>query len=593
MELQKGYLYNSSTRLRRARQLKIRRISLVVVIVIFIAILVVILFSYFSHKVEEYEGLIEEETQKIEVDVEGGRVRGIYEGKSVAFKGIPFAEPMFSAKRWTSPVPCSINKCWNGTFSASEFGSSCVQRDIFNEEHPTAVIGSEDCLFINVWTPRKRPNANMLPVLVYIHGGFLLYSSGNAGGLHPSPQLISDMNVIGVSFNYRLNAFGFLALKSLADSSPSKTSGNYGFMDQILALKWVKANIGKFGGNPQSVTLIGQRSGATSELALLSSPQVAGLFQRAILMSGSPVFNKTWEAAAFDNQIFVKRAKCVRNTSAAERECLFALSPEEIQDAIPWNVYPYWGMTDQADLPTKNLFDGAVAVVDKHVVPSPPLIAMTTGQANDVPIIVGTMAQEIALNSVKHFGNSTWDAYSSYVKEKLFPFIGKNVKKVLVMYNKSLPDGSSPSPQFSYTSMGSDIRMTCPNNLLALNASRGFKNQVYRYVVTNAPSKPVNCFGSPTTLAFHLWDLIALFGFPKEVTGNYSPSEKDVNFMKDLRQQFGRFIHNEDLKAWKKYPQHTALFTDNGMKILDQDGYHKEECDFWLDNGFFSYAWIN
>ena len=106
-------------------------------------------------------------------------------------------------------------------------------------------------------------------MLVFIHGGFLLYLSGNWQGLHPSPELVVDMNIVGVSFNYRLNAFGFLALNSLADASPSKTSGNYGFMDQILALKWVQANIEKFGGDPKSVTLMGSSSGGTSELALI------------------------------------------------------------------------------------------------------------------------------------------------------------------------------------------------------------------------------------------------------------------------------------------------------------------------------------
>ena len=592
MEIQDGVHYDALvSRLRLARTRWKRRGALAFVGIVFVAILVGLLYYYFSRKVKEYEDIITEETQEIKVHIKSGVVRGKYERDAVVFKGIPYAVPPVGNLRWKPSVLCAVNKCWNGTFHASEFGSVCTQQDVLNIKDPSRVIGSEDCLFINVWTPKKRPSENPLPVLVYIHGGNLLYASGNWKGLHPPPELVSEMKVVGISFNYRLNAFGFLALKSLADASPSKTSGNYGFMDQILALKWVKANVDKFGGDSGSVTLIGQSSGATSELALLASPRAAGLFHRAIMMSGSAIFNKSSEDASHDNEIFVKNSNCTRNSSSAERECLYLLSPENIEDSIPWNVYPYWRMADQNDLPTKNLFDGALAVVDKLVVPNPPLVTVATGEANDVPIIIGTTAQEINFQPVKNFENSPWADYSAYVKEKLIPFIDKNVSEVLSMYNQSLPDGSSPSLQFSYTSMASDIRLTCPNNVLAQNASKGFKSPVYRYIVTNSPSAHIDLVGFPATLACHMWDLVAFFGFPKGF--HYSPSKKDLCFMRDLRREFANFIHNKPFVSWHEYPQNTALFTDRGLKVLGEDGYHKTECGFWLDNGFFPYAWIN
>ena len=591
MEIQERGQYNSfNSRVRISNQRRNRRIALAFVVIVFLTILVGLLFYYFSRKVKEYNEIITEETQKVEVKIQGGYVRGKYERSSVVFKGIPFAIPPVGHRRWKAPVPCDVNSCWRGTFKASEFGSMCAQQDILNKEDPFRVIGSEDCLFINVWAPEKRPTERLLPVLVYIHGGYLLYSSGNWKGLHPSPELVCKMNVIGVSFNYRLNAFGFLALDSLAEATPSNTSGNYGFMDQILALKWIQANIDKFGGDKGSVTLIGQSSGGTSEVALLVSPAAAGLFHRAILMSASPIFNKSSEDAARDNEIFVKNSKCINSSSSAQRECLYSLSPKEIEDAIPWDVYPYWRMADQNDLPTKNLFDGAVAVVDRYVVPNPPLIAMATGKANDVPVIIGTTAQEINFEPAKNFEKSSWDEYSAYVKEKLFPFIGNDVSDVLAMYNTSLPGGVL-SLQFSYASMASDVRVTCPNNAMAQNASRGFKSPVYRYIVTNAPSKPIDMVGFPATYACHMWDLVAFFGFPEGF--HYSPSKKDLSFMQDLRREFGNFIHNETFGTWNKYPQNTALFTDSGVKVLGKDGYHQQECDFWLENGFFSYAWIN
>ena len=559
--------------------------TIVVLVVVSIVILAVIIGSvtfYFHSK--------KSVTTTTEIEIQGGAVRGKVEGDAVVFKGIPYAQPPVAERRWKASVPCDVNQCWNGILAANEFRSMCVQQDVTNAKNPTKVIGSEDCLFVNVWTPRERSRDKLLPVLVYIHGGYLLYLSGNWKGVHPSTEMVSEMKIVGVSFNYRLNAFGFLALQSLADASPSKTSGNYGFMDQILALRWVQANIAKFGGDPGSVTLIGQSSGATSELALLASPGAAGLFHRAILMSGSPIFNKTSEEAAIDNQVFVKSSKCERHNLTAERECLYKLTPKQIEDAIPWDVYPYWRMDDLMDFPTKNRFDGAVAVVDKNVVSDPPLVAMAKGKANDVPLMIGTTAQEIDVLPSKNFAYATFGDYRNYVEVKLRPFLGNDVNEALSMYNDSLANGKSL--QFVYSSMVSDLRVTCPTNVLALNASKGFKNPVFRYVITNSPSSPINLFGYPATLAFHMWDLIAFFGFPSEL--NYTPSEKDKRFMNDLRRELGEFMYNGTIEdeSWKDYPESTALFTDNGVR-LRKEGYHKRECDFWIGKGFFSYGWIN
>ena len=560
------------------------KIAVVTIISLLVLAIVTGVIVYFV------KGKVEKQSQGIQLEIRGGVIHGQYDGDAVVFKGIPYAEPPVGTRRWQASVRCDVNKCWNGTLDATKFGSICVQQDVLSPNDPSKVIGSEDCLFVNVWTPRERSPEQLLPVLVYIHGGYLLYLSGSWKGLHPTPEMVSEMKTVGVSFNYRLNALGFLALKSLADASPSKTSGNYGFMDQILALKWVQANIRKFGGDPESVTLIGQSSGGTSELALLASPTASGLFHRAILMSASAIFNKSWEDAATDNEIFVNNSRCDRSNSTAERKCLYELSPTQIQNAIPWDVYPFWRMSDLMDLPTKNRFDGAVAVVDRTVVSGPPLVAMATGKANDVPLIIGTTAQEIDVQPVVSFTNSGYGKYQKYVEEKLRPFLGNDVSKVLDMYNDSLAIGESF--QFAFSSLTSDLRETCPNNVLALNASKGFHSSVYRYVVTNKPSAPINLFGFSASFACHMWDEVAFFGFPVEF--NYTPSEKDKKFMADLRRELGEFIHKGTVKeeSWREYPESTALFTDDGVSVPKEE-YHKKECDFWLGQGFFSYGWIN
>lgn len=575
------------TSVRKTRN-KTRKIVVLATIVCLVILAVIICIIFYTHSRKKASSTV---NQPVEFEIQGGSIRGSVVGDAVVFKGIPYAQSPVAERRWKPPVPCDVNKCWNGTLGANEFRDVCVQQDVTNAKDPSKLIGSEDCLFVNVWTPRERISGKRLPVLVYIHGGYLLYSSGNWRGLHPSPEMVSDMKIVGVSFNYRLNAFGFLALKSLADGSTSKTSGNYGFMDQILALKWVQKNIEKFGGDPGSVTLYGQSSGGTSELALLASPSAAGFFHRAILMSASPVFNKTSEDAAVDNLIFVNSSKCERNGSlAAERECLYNLTPKQIEDAIPWDVYPYWRMDDLMGLPTKNRFDGAVAVVDGLVVSDPPLVAMVTGKANDVPVIIGTTAQEIDIQPVKNFVNATFEDYRRHVEDKLRPFLGDDVSKPLSMYNDSLAAGKSL--QFAYSTMVTDLRETCPTNILALNASKGYRSSIFRYILTNKPSKPINLFGYPATLACHMWDQVAFFGFPAEL--GYIPSEKDKSFMKDLRRELGEFIHKGTVKdeSWKQYPESTALFTDNGERVLKGE-YHKRECDFWIEKGFFSYGWIN
>ena len=580
---------NEDKKLTFGRQsgLKKRTVILIAVTVTVVIIIAVVLLAYF---------LTRKSSDIVEITLQAGAVRGRQEGEAVAFKGIPYAKPPSGQQRWKPPVSCEKDNCWTGTFDATQFGSVCAQQDVLNTTgNPRSVLGSEDCLFVNVWTPKERPKGKLLPVLVFIHGGFLLYLSGNWRGIHPTPEMVVNMNIIGVSFNYRLNAFGFLALRSLADASSTNTSGNYGFMDQLLALEWVKTNIEKFGGDPKSVTLLGSSSGGTSELGLLASPSAAGLFHRAILMSASAIFNKSWEDAASDNEIFLRDASCQRNTNyTAERACLYELTPRQIQDAIPWNDYPNWRMDDLLQLPTNGRFAGALAVVDKTVVSEAPLVTMTKKEVNDVPLIIGTTAQEADLApDVQVF--VSFDKYRTRVEERLgtFGFNASTVEYVLQMYNKSLPDGSLPSLQLAYTSMVTDVRATCPNNKVAKTASEGFKRPVYRYVVTNRPSKPLSLFGFPSTFAFHMWDLVAFFGFPSEL--GYQPSEEDKDFMTDLRREFGEFINaNGTVKteAWKTYPSKTALFSDKGVQV-PADEYHKEQCNFWLENEFFSYAWIN
>ena len=184
-----------------------------------------------------------------------GKVRGrrVIKDNAYVFRGIPYATPPVGKLRWKAPVPVSrdLNNCWNGTLSAKKFGNVCFQRD---STGASLYTGSEDCLYLNVWTPDLNP-ASPLPVMFWIHGGFLLTGNGNMQdlGYAPTTKLAHDTNTVYVSINYRLHALGFMALDCLRQNSPHNTSGNYGFMDMIAGLQWVQRNIRNFGGDPDQV----------------------------------------------------------------------------------------------------------------------------------------------------------------------------------------------------------------------------------------------------------------------------------------------------------------------------------------------------
>ncbi|MGF6870648.1 carboxylesterase family protein [Paraburkholderia sp. MM5477-R1] len=221
------------------------------------------------------------------------------DGEIHIFKGVPFAAPPVGPLRWRAPQQVQP---WAGARTATAFGPTCIQRD----EPPDSMqrrlfftgsgeLRSEDCLYLNVWAGAN--SGTKRPVIVWIYGG------GFHGGMSSNPMIdgkaLAREGVVVVSFNYRVGRFGFLALPELAEESPQHSSGNYGLLDQIAALQWVKNNIATFGGDPDNATVAGQSSGSISISYLMASPLAHGLFQRAIGESGAS-FGPPAHAAAVD-----------------------------------------------------------------------------------------------------------------------------------------------------------------------------------------------------------------------------------------------------------------------------------------------------
>jgi para-nitrobenzyl esterase len=207
-----------------------------------------------------------------QVLTEPGTMSGVREGGLSVYKGVPFAAPPVGDLRWRAPSPVAH---WTGTRKADAFAPACMQDSVsMPGETPPAV--SEDCLYLNIWTPAKSVQEH-LPVIVWIYGGG--YISGSASMPLYWGDRLAHKGVIAVTIAYRLGPLGFLAHPELTRESPHHSSGNYGLMDQIAALEWVQKNIAAFGGDSKNITIAGQSSGSISVSILMASPLAKGLFQ--------------------------------------------------------------------------------------------------------------------------------------------------------------------------------------------------------------------------------------------------------------------------------------------------------------------------
>jgi para-nitrobenzyl esterase len=215
------------------------------------------------------------------VHIDSGPVRGQARAAVAAFKGIPFAKPPLGELRWRPP---QAPVAWHEVRDATAFGPDCLQVPLPGDSAPLSVTPAEDCLYLNVWTPARFKGRN-LPVMVWIYGGGFV-NGGSSPPEYDGTAFARD-HVVLVSFNYRLGNFGFFAHPALSTEQAGGPLGNYGYMDQIAALKWVQRNVAAFGGNPRNVTVFGESAGGMAVNALLSSPLAAGLFQKAVIESGA------------------------------------------------------------------------------------------------------------------------------------------------------------------------------------------------------------------------------------------------------------------------------------------------------------------
>lgn len=325
------------------------------------------------------------------VEVEGGSIQGLKENGLTVYKGVPFAAPPVGDLRWKPPQPVEP---WEGVKKTQAFGPSPYQFG-----NPPAGK-SEDCLYLNVWTPAHKPSEK-LPVLVWIYGGG--FSMGSAAEPVCTGEHLARKGVIVVSIAYRVGKLGFLAHPELSAENPNKVSGNYGLLDQIAGLRWIQDNIAAFGGDPDKVTIFGESAGGISVSMLCASPLAKGLFRGAISQSGGsfgptrettyPGENmKTLEDAEESGRNWLEKAKV---TSFTE---LRKLKVEE--------------------LPIEPGMGGDWPIVDGYVIPGDQYSLYQEGKYNDVDVLVGYNSDECAF----FLNSKTPEEHMAKVQQRYGPF---------------------------------------------------------------------------------------------------------------------------------------------------------------------------
>jgi len=280
------------------------------------------------------------------VSAPAGSVRGVADGDILSFKGIPYAAPPVGEMRWRPPAPAAG---WQGVRDATEYGAACIQPTPYVQSIYSADLGrtSEDCLTLNVWTPSTTGRA---PVLVWIHGGALVTGSSKES-LYDGARLARE-GVVVVSINYRLGVLGWLAHPDLSAESPAGISGNYGLMDQVAALEWVKRNAAAFGGDPDNVTIAGESAGGLSVLYLMSTPLARGLFDRAIAQSAYMISTPELKAARLGAPSAEDAGAALSRTlQAPSLRVLRGMDPQQLTDRAAISGFATFGAVDGKVLP--------------------------------------------------------------------------------------------------------------------------------------------------------------------------------------------------------------------------------------------------
>ncbi|TSJ35991.1 carboxylesterase family protein [Mucilaginibacter corticis] len=337
-----------------------------------------------------------------EAKTANGILQGVTEASGiVSYKGVPFAQAPVGNLRWKEPR-APLN--WKGIRKADHFGPQAMQRPIYSDMLFRSAGKSEDCLYLNIWTPAKSAQEK-LPVLVYFYGGGL--NAGDGSEYRYDGEALAKKGIITITVNYRLGIFGFLAHPDLTAESPHHASGNYGLLDQHAALVWVKKNVAAFGGDPDKITIAGESAGSMSVCGQIASPLSKGLFVGGIGESGSFLGNRSPVPLTEAEANGLKFAKSINAASIAE---LRKIPADTLLKLAANNRFP--------------------TTVDGYFLPESPQAIYATGRQMDVPLLAGWNTAEVGAGDVLGKAEPTVENYQSAVHQ----LYGNRADEILRVY---------------------------------------------------------------------------------------------------------------------------------------------------------------
>ncbi|MBE9582863.1 carboxylesterase family protein [Mucilaginibacter sp. JRF] len=443
--------------------------------------------------------------QKTKVKTANGLLEGVTEASGIrSYKGIPFAQPPVGDLRWKAP---QSPKNWTGVRKADKFGPQAMQKFIFSDMVFRSDGKSEDCLYLNVWTPAKKGNEK-LPVLVYFYGGGFV--AGDGSELRYDGENMAKKGIVSITVNYRLGVFGFMAHPELTAESPNHASGNYGLLDQHAALEWVKKNIAAFGGDPSKVTIAGESAGSMSVSAQMASPLSKGLFRGAICQSGAILGNLTPMPHDQAEQLGVKFAT---TAGAANLADLRKLSADKLLELSAGGRFAH--------------------SIDGYFLTEKPENTFTTGKQMDVALMAGWTSAEVGFQGLLGNHPPTLSVY----KDAIQTLYEGNAPRMLEAYPATTDDEVIKAA----TELASDRFIAYSTWKIVDMHSKSSKKNVYRYLFSQKrPDTTQVLVGAP-----HASDIeYSLGNLPLVTTFKWTPA--DYKASQITQDYFANFIKTGD-----------------------------------------------
>lgn len=478
------------------------------------------------------------------VRTESGPVSGTSIDGIRAYLGIPYAAPPTGDLRWKPPVPAQP---WQSTRKTTAYGPACpqvVQSDRSSEGQPGNM--SEDCLYLNLWTPALSPDEK-LPVMVFIHGGSFLQGGGSIP-LYNGTNL-AKKDVVLVNLNYRLGPLGFLAHPALANESQKNTSGNYGLQDQAAALKWVKNNIAGFGGDPDRITIFGESAGATSVLVHLAGNDTRGLYRQAIVESG-PLWTNGSEINIFSSkaeaeQYGIEYAKSLGYEGPDAIRNMRSLDAWTLVNATPDPASAFWKVHTLRFKPN----------IDGLLISDDPEKIFFEKRQNPVPLVIGTNTDEGSTLAANTGMNVT--QYNKYIRDHFDEY----APEVLQKY----PATTTEEVQLQMKRIMTDVDFSAAAKFVAGSQSQLNPNTyLYRFTYVMLPDSTLG--------AFHGEELFFIFR-PSFIV----PDPTGARVSDTMMDSWVRFAKNGDPAGgnvtWPQYTRENGKYLDIGVNPVVKTGY--------------------